>query len=254
MSEIPVLSLIFLLGLLFGSFYNVVGLRVPKGESIIQPPSHCPGCQQKLSACDLIPVLSYLLAKGKCRSCQMTISPIYPVMELFTGIFFALTYWRFDYSTETLVGLGFVSLLVIITVSDLKYRLIPDKVVFPFLGLFLVARFFIHPTQTYWMHLLAMAIGFGLFLLIAIVTRGEGMGGGDIKLFAVIGLVLGVKLLFVSIFLSSLLGALVGILLILLKKANRKSSIPFGPFIAVGSLLAYLYGEAITTWYVALLF
>lgn len=241
-------TLFFLYGLIFGSFFNVMGLRIPKKESISRPPSHCPSCNNRLQARDLIPVLSYLINRRKCRFCQQPISSIYPIMELITGILFVLTYHFLGFTWEMLIALLFISLLVIITVSDLAYRIISDKVVFPFLGLFLILRFFIHPNETYVSHLIGMALGFGLFLLIAIVSRG-GMGGGDIKLMAVVGLFLGYPLLFVTILFSTFLGTAYGILVMLLKGASRKTEIPFGPFIALASVVVLFSGYDIIDWY-----
>jgi prepilin signal peptidase PulO-like enzyme (type II secretory pathway) len=242
--------LFFLLGILFGSFFNVVGLRVPKKESIIAPPSHCPSCKQQLTPSQLIPILSYLLSKGRCRSCQAVISRIYPVMELLTGVIFAFVYLTYGQSWNTLMGILFASLLVIITVSDLAYHLIPNKVVLPFLGLFLILRFFFHSEYTYANHLFGMVAGFVLFLLLAILSRG-GIGGGDIKLYAVVGLFLGTPLLLLSILLSTLLGSLYGVFLMLCKGAGRRTAIPFGPFIGMGAITSFLIGDRIITWYVS---
>jgi prepilin signal peptidase PulO-like enzyme (type II secretory pathway) len=242
------LTLFFLLGLLFGSFFNVAGLRIPKKQSIITPPSHCPACRTRLTPRELIPVVSYLVNRGKCRTCKAVISPIYPVMELVTGLSFSLVYDAYEFSPETLMGLLFASLLVIITVSDLTYRLIPDRVIVPFLVLFLLLRLFIHPDYSYGNHLIGMAVGFGLFLLLAVLSRG-GVGGGDIKLYAVVGLFLGTPLLVLSVLLSTLSGTVYGVLLMLTKGAGRKTEIPFGPFIALGAMLSFLYGESIIDWY-----
>jgi prepilin signal peptidase PulO-like enzyme (type II secretory pathway) len=241
--------LFFIYGLIFGSFFNVIGLRIPKKESIISPPSHCPNCDTRLTARDLIPVLSYFLNGRKCRTCKTSISPIYPVMELITGILFAGLYYKYGFTWELLMAILFASLLVIITVSDLAYRIIPDKIVFPFLGLFLILRFFIHPAESFISHLIGMVLGFGIFLLIATISRG-GMGGGDIKLFAVIGLYFGYPLLLLTILLSTLLGSIYGILLIVGKGAGRKTEVPFGPFIALGSLCALFFGSDIIQWYI----
>ncbi|WP_047155103.1 prepilin peptidase [Aneurinibacillus tyrosinisolvens] len=248
MSQSIYFFLFFVYGLIFGSFFNVVGLRLPKKQSIISPPSHCPKCNTRLSARDLIPVFSYFINGKKCRICKESISPIYWVIELATGILFAAVFYFYGFTMETLMVLLFVSLLVIITVSDLAYRIIPDKVVFPFLALFLILRFFIHPHESYVSHLIGMVLGFTVFLLVAIVSRG-GMGGGDIKLFAVVGLFLGYPLLLLTILLSTLFGALYGILLIVFVEAGRKTEVPFGPFIAIGSLCAVFWGESIIQWY-----
>ncbi|USG64668.1 prepilin peptidase [Brevibacillus ruminantium] len=251
--EYLISSILFLLGLLFGSFYNVVGLRVPQGESVVLPPSHCRSCGHRLGPLDLVPVLSFLLRKGKCHYCQAKVSPLYPLMEGLCGLAFVLVFVKHGWSAETILGLLFVSMLVIVSVSDLAYRLIPDKITLPALALFLILRFWIHPDQPYWMHLLAGVVGFGLFFLLTVLSRG-GVGGGDIKLFAVVGLFLGLPLLALAIFLSALLGTLFGLGLMLLRGGGRKTQVPFGPFIAAGSLLAYLAGDSILDWYLRLFF
>jgi prepilin signal peptidase PulO-like enzyme (type II secretory pathway) len=230
-----------------------VGLRIPNKQSIIAPPSHCPACRTRLTPRELVPVVSYLATRGRCRTCQAVISPLYPVMELTTGLAFALVYAVYGFSAETLMGLLFASLLVIITVSDLAYRLIPDRVIVPFLVLFLLLRLFIHPDFSYVNHLVGMAVGFGLFLLLAVLSRG-GVGGGDIKLYAVVGLFLGTPLLLLSILLSTLSGTVYGVLLMLAKGVGRKTEIPFGPFIALGAMISFLYGESIIDWYLQVFF
>ncbi|MED4570670.1 prepilin peptidase [Brevibacillus agri] len=251
MLQLPLSISFFLLGLLFGSFYNVVGLRVPKKQSIIYPPSHCPTCKRRLLPGELIPVISYLLAKGRCKGCKTAISPLYPVMEGLTGLGFVLVYLRYDLTWETLLGMLFVSLLSIITVADLTYRLIPNKVLLLFFLLFLVMRFFWpYGDASYVAHLIGMAAGFLFFFLLAVITRG-GMGGGDTKLFAVIGMFLSPTLLFLTVFLSSAFGAMYGLFLLAIRRATRKSMIPFGPFIALGAVTAYLYGSAIVDWYLS---
>ncbi|WP_110111497.1 A24 family peptidase [Bacillus sp. CGMCC 1.16541] len=238
---------LFILGLTLGSFYNVVGLRVAAGESIVRPRSSCPGCGHVLGARELIPVLSYMIQKGKCRSCQARISPLYPMMELLTGLLFVLSFHLIGFQLELFVALTLVSLLIIITVSDLRYMIISDKVLLFFLPLFIVERVFI-PLTPWWDMLIGAVVGFGLLLLIAIVSKG-GMGGGDIKLYGVIGLVLGWKLVLVSFFLATLLGAIFGLFGMMIGKVQRGKPMPFGPFIALGVLIAYFYGTALLNWY-----
>ena len=132
----------FIFGSVFGSFFNVVGLRIPKGESIVQPPSHCTNCNRQLTALDLIPIVSWLFLRGKCGGCKTEISIIYPAIELAAGLLFAFTYVRLGFSYELIVGLLFISMLVIITVSDFAYMIIPDKILI-FFGIFIVlARVF----------------------------------------------------------------------------------------------------------------
>jgi leader peptidase (prepilin peptidase) / N-methyltransferase len=240
---------IFIYGLILGSFYNVVGLRIPFKESIVKPRSACPKCKHTLTPLELIPVLSYLIQGGKCRKCKSRISPLYPIMELLTGILFVIVPLALGWTNEIWVGWTLVSLFIIITVSDIKYMLIPDKILLFFAGIFLVERIFI-PLSPWWDSLLGAAVGFSLLLLISIVSKG-GMGGGDIKLYALIGFVLGTKLVLMSLFISTLLGALIGIIGIMIGAFERKKPIPFGPFIAVGTLIAYFYGNTIFNAYLS---
>lgn len=164
----------FIFGTVFGSFFNVVGLRVPKKESIVTPPSHCTACDRRLTALDLVPVLSYILLRGKCRSCGVGISPIYMVTELVTGVLFTVAYWRIGLELELAVALLFISLLVIINVSDIAYMLIPDKILLFFLPLLVLGRV-LSPLEPWWDSILGAAIGFGILLLIAVISKG-GMG------------------------------------------------------------------------------
>lgn len=239
-------------GVLFGSFYNVVGLRVPKGQSIVSPRSACPTCGNQLKSLELIPVLSYLLQGGKCRVCKTGISPIYPIIELLTGVLFATAPLVVGWSGELIIALTLISLFIIIFVSDIAYMIIPDKVLLVFAGIFLLERLFI-PLTPWWDSLLGAAIGFGLLLIIAVVSKG-GMGGGDIKLFALIGFVVGVKILLLAFFLSTLLGAVFGLFGMALKLVKKGKPIPFGPFIAIGTLLAYYFGDTVIQAYLNLFF
>lgn len=244
--------LIYIYGLVLGSFYNVVGLRVPLKESIITPRSSCPKCKHTLTPIELIPVLSFLIQRGKCRQCQARISPLYPVMELLTGVLFVVVPLSLGWTAEIWVGWTLVSLFIIITVSDVKYMLIPDKILLFFAGVFLLERIFI-PLSPWWDSLLGAAIGFTLLLVISMVSNG-GMGGGDIKLYALLGFVLGTKLVLMSFFFATLLGALIGMIGIGVGLVERKKPIPFGPFIATGTLIAYFYGNTIFNAYLNLFF
>lgn len=239
--------LFFILGLIFGSFFNVVGLRVPKKESIVWPGSHCPACGQSLTSIELIPVISYVVQKGKCRRCQTPISPIYPLMELISGILFVFAYIQVGWTAELLFALSFISLLVIIFISDVTYMIIPDKVLIFFAGLFVVERLFI-PIGSWWDALLGAAVGFGLLLFIAIVSKG-GMGGGDIKLFALLGFALGTKLVLLTLFFATLIGAVFGGIGMLTRKLSKKQAIPFGPFIAIAAIIVYFFGTYMLEWY-----
>lgn len=238
---------IFLYGLILGSFYNVVGLSVPINHSFTTRRSACPNCQKTLLAIELIPVLSYLIQGGKCCGCKARISPLYPIIELLTGILFVIAFIVFGWQSELIVGLTLISLFMIITVSDLKYMLIPDKILLVFAGIFLIERIFI-PLTPWWDSLLGSVIGFTLLLIIAIVSKG-GMGGGDIKLFALIGFVVGTKTMLLSFMLATFYGAFFGIIGLLFKLVKRGNPIPFGPFIAAGTLTAYFFYEEIIGWY-----
>jgi leader peptidase (prepilin peptidase) / N-methyltransferase len=244
-------SLLIIYGLLFGSFFNVVGLRVPLKQSIVSPRSACPTCGHQLKSYELIPVISYLLQKGKCRGCQSRISPIYPFFELLTGILFATAPLVFGWSGELVVALTLISMFIIITVSDIHYMIIPDKILIWFAGIFLLERIFI-PLTPWWDSLLGAVTGFTLLLIIALVSKG-GMGMGDVKLYALLGFVLGFKLVFLSFFFSTLFGAVIGGLALLFKIVKRKQPIPFGPFIAAGTLTAYYWGSDLIDLYLQFL-
>ena len=239
--------LAFIFGLVFGSFFNVVGLRVPKKQSIAYPPSHCPSCERQLTAIDLLPVLSYVLLRGKCRTCQAKVSPIYPSMELLTGILFALAYVHFGLTAEFFVALLFISMLVCITVSDIAYMLIPNKILLFFLPLLVVGRIF-SPLTPWWDSLLGAVVGFGMLYIVALLSRG-GMGGGDIKLFFVIGIVLGTVKTLLTLAFASAIGLVIGIIVLRMTKKGRKTPVPFGPSIALAAIILYFYGEHIITWY-----
>lgn len=241
---------VFIYGLIFGSFFNVVGLRVPMKESIIKPRSHCPKCNHTLGPLELIPVVSYLIQGGKCRRCKAPVSPLYPVMELITGLLFAAAPLIIGWSYELIIAWTLISLLVIIFISDFKYMLIPDKILLVFAAIFLVERILL-PLSPWWDSAAGAAVGFTLLLLIAIISKG-GMGGGDIKLFALIGFVLGVKLVLLSFFLATLFGALFGLIGMLLGKVKKGKPMPFGPYIALGTMAAYFYGHRLLEWYLYL--
>jgi leader peptidase (prepilin peptidase) / N-methyltransferase len=242
---------ILFLGLLLGSFYNVVGLRVPEGKSIVAPRSSCPKCGHQLTALELIPVLSYLFQRGKCRQCKIGISPVYPFFEFLTGLLFAAAFLMTGWNFELVIALTLISLFIIITVSDLAYMIIPDKVLLVFAGFFALERIYL-PLMPWWDSLIGAAAGFILLLLIAFASKG-GMGCGDIKLFALIGFAVGFKLMLLAFFFSTFFGAFFGIIGLLFGLVKKKEPIPFGPFIAIGTLTAYFFGENIVDWYLNLL-
>lgn len=238
----------FLFGLILGSFFNVVGLRVPVKESIVTPPSHCPNCNKRIKAYDLIPVISYVILGGKCRYCKEKVSVLYPIMELATGVLFAIALLVVGWSKELFIAIPFLSLCIIIFVSDLKYMLIPDKILLVFGVYFVTIRLFIVPTDPWWDALLGAIVGFTILFIIALISNG-GMGGGDIKFFALLGLIVGwVGVILILVF-ASFLGAVIGGAAMLMKKVKRGQPIPFGPFIITAAIITYFYGETILQWY-----
>lgn len=246
-----IISLLFIYGITLGSFYNVIGIRVPLKQSIVAPRSACPICGHQLKAYELIPLVSYIIQKGKCRDCKSRISPVYPIMELLTGVLFATAPLVIGWSGELVVALALISMFIIIIVSDIHYMIIPDKVLLWFAGIFLIARI-IWPLSPWWDSLLGAVTGFTLLLIIALVSNG-GMGFGDVKLYALLGFILGVKLVLLSFFLSTLFGAVIGGVAMLLKIVKRRQPIPFGPFIAAGTLAAYYWGIQLIEMYIRLL-
>lgn len=242
---------IFMCGLLLGSFFNVVGLRVPVKKSIAKPRSSCPECKHVLKAYELVPVFSYLLQGRKCRRCGRRISILYPAGELATALLFTVSYWKFGWTPELVIAWGLISLVIIIFISDIVYMLIPDKVLLFFGSLFIVLRI-IWPLNPWWDSLVGAASGFSLLLLLAIVSKG-GMGGGDIKLYAVLGLVLGTKLALMSFFVATLLGGILGGIAMLAGILKKGNPIPFGPFIGAAILIVYFYHEELTEWYLSFL-
>ncbi|MGX1899976.1 prepilin peptidase [Thermolongibacillus altinsuensis] len=248
-----IIVMVFIFSLLFGSFFNVVGLRVPKGESIVRPRSHCPSCERTLTAWELIPVVSYVVQKGKCRGCGVRISPLYPFVELSTAILFTISPLLVGWSKELVVSWTLISLLMIIFVSDVRYMLIPDKILLFFAPLFLLERLWLSPLAPWWDAFLGALVGFGVLFLIALISKG-GMGGGDIKLFALVGLVLGIKMTLLAFFLSTLYGTIFGLIGMAIGKVKRGQPMPFGPAIVVGTLTAYFFGQSILKLYMQFIF
>ncbi|MFB9974247.1 prepilin peptidase [Allobacillus sp. SKP2-8] len=243
---------IAVLGLILGSFYNVVGLRIPNGESIVHPPSHCPSCNNRLKPMELIPVFSYMTLGGKCRNCQSKISPIYPFFEALTAVLFVFAFYQIGFNWNLLIAWSLISLLIIISISDIHTQLIPDWILIFFFLLIGVLRVFV-PTEPWYDAYLGAIVGFAILLALAVISRG-GMGGGDIKLYAVIGLALGMQNTILSLLLAAFLGTIIGLILMPFGKVKRGVPFAFGPFIAIGALLAYFYGDLMIDWYVTTFF
>ncbi|WP_048600479.1 prepilin peptidase [Rubeoparvulum massiliense] len=239
----------FILGTCLGSFYQVVGTRIPEKGSMIAPPSHCAECKHRLGWRELIPILSYLWQRGRCRHCESRISPLYPIMELLTGVLYAYAFYRFGWSGQFLMAGSIIALLVMITVSDLLYMLIPNKILLFFAGWFTLVRFF-YPFAPWKQMIIGAIVGFLLLLIIAMISRG-GMGGGDIKLFALIGYLLGWKGVLATLFLSSLYGTIIGLFGMLRGNVQRGKPFPFGPSIALGMLTLLFFSEDLYALYLS---
>lgn len=243
--------LAFLIGITAGSFLNVCIYRIPAGKSVVFPASHCVSCGKKLGVMELVPVLSYFYLQGRCRSCGAPFSWQYPLIELITGLLFVLTWMQFGNSWATPAGWVFVSILVVVTVTDLRHGIIPNKVIIAgfVMGLPLIAF------QS-WEALKLGAVAClaaGIFMLaLAEISRG-GMGGGDVKLSALMGLFLGPSGVVIALFLAFLAGGLAGAVLLITGVKKRKDPIPFGPFLAAGGLAALLWGERLVGWYLSFL-
>ena len=257
--------IIFIMGLVVGSFLNVCIYRLPLEQSLSFPPSHCQHCQSPVKKYDLIPVLSWLLLGGKCRQCGMKISYIYPLVELLTALMFVWAYVATNSNLELMRALSLVSFFIVITVIDFQHQLILDKLLIPMaivgVGFNVLINENLLAGYNYGAELLTVSyaemalgsiIGGGLLLIIAIVSNG-GMGGGDVKLATVLGLWLGWQYNITLLLLSFILGGIICSLLLLLKIRSRKDYIPFGPFITLAGWLVYLYGKEIINWYWSLM-
>lgn len=242
--------LFFLYGLIFGSFFNVVGLRVPKGSLFSQTRSYCDTCERTLTWKELIPVFSYLFQKGKCRKCGEEISLLYPIMELATGILAALTYYMFGWGPELLLGILLISLIIPVTVSDIAYRRIPNKLLLFFTPLFIIYRL-VFPLDSMGQGLIGAGFAFLLIFLIMVLSKG-GMGAGDLKYFTLLGFIFGFKQFLLLFFLAVLYGTVGGIIQMKRTDGNRKMAIPFGPYIGMAAVTVFFYSEKIIQMYLSL--
>jgi leader peptidase (prepilin peptidase)/N-methyltransferase len=281
--------IIFILGLIVGSFLNCVIFRLEKEESFLMGRSYCPKCGHKLNWRDLVPILSFIFLKGRCYYCKEKISWQYPIVEISTALIFLLI---FNFSALGGSALGWQSIsslpqpyfnlifisylflvfcfLMVIFVSDLKTFIIPDKIIFPAIAVVFIYRVFGFLELNHWkfienwnleienlnisLNYLYSGIAAGLFfLLIFLVSRGKWMGFGDVKLAFFMGLFLGFPKILVALFLSFFLGAIIGIGLVLTEKKKLKSEIPFGPFLIIGTFIAFFWGSGIANWYFNLL-
>lgn len=258
-------SFVFLAGLIFGSFFNVLICRIPEKKSILWPPSHCPKCKKSIKPWENIPIISYLFLRGRCSSCKNRISIIYPVIELITAIFSVILWYLLvkpiansPISWQTVTGILFYSLflllLIPIAVIDLKHYIIPDAFTLPLIITGLLFSFIpsgITPLQS----LIGITGGGGILYLIGwigkiLFKKGDAMGGGDIKLMAATGAFFGLKSAFMGIVFGAFIGSIAGIIMLSSKKISSDHHIPFGPFLSAGIWIAIFAGDQILQWYV----
>ena len=270
-------AFVLLFGMILGSFLNVCIVRIPSGKSIVLPASACPQCGAAIRPYDNIPVLSYFILGGKCRGCKTRISPMYPAVELLTGLLFLACYLAFGLTVEALKWAVFSAILVVLIFTDLRERLLPDVVNYTGFGLALALSLFEKPTDgtAQWvsMHLFAFpppppvlsfadalfgaAMGSGLLWLVSEAyfrLRGrEGMGFGDVKMMLMAGAFLGVKRTLLTILAGSLLGSILGIAFILSRRKDSDYELPFGTFLGLAAILAVFFGTPLVNWYQSLL-
>jgi leader peptidase (prepilin peptidase)/N-methyltransferase len=242
-------AFIVLVGAVVGSFLNVCIYRIPAGRSLIFPPSTCPGCGHRIRFYDNVPILSYFLLKRKCRHCGQKISPRYLVVEVLTAAAALLLFRLYDLSLPFLATFVFTAVLIVITFIDLEHGIIPDVITLPGIPLFLLLAVFIMGVP-FVDALLGMASGAGILYLVAVgyefITKREGMGGGDINLFAMLGAFFGWQSLIFILFASSLIGSMVGLWVIVAKKGDMKYAVPFGPFLSAAAMAYVFFGYAAT--------
>jgi len=267
----------FLFGLAIGSFLNVCIVRIPGRKSIVLPASACPKCGAAIRPYDNIPMVSYLLLGGKCRSCKERISPMYPLVELLTGALFLGSYLTFGLTPEALKWAAFSAIMIVLVFTDLRERILPDVVNFTGLGIGLAISFFMPPADgsAKWLAnrifafpppapvlsfvdaLLGAAIGGALLWLVAEayfrLRHREGMGLGDVKMMLMAGAFLGAKRTLLTIFAGSLLGSVLGLVFILTRRRQSDYQLPFGSFLGMAALLVVFFGTPVVNWYLSLL-
>jgi len=242
---IILIIIVFLYGITIGSFLNVCIYRLPAGQSVILTRSHCTKCEKDIRFYDLIPIISYIFLNGKCRFCSEKISIRYPIIELLNGILYIIAFLKFGISAETILYCLLSSVLLVIVIIDYEHQIIPNELVIVTIAI----GIFYNILKGEIVH---QIIGFfaasSILYLIAIISKG-GIGGGDIKMVAAFGFCIGWQKILLSLFLGSLVGSVVAIYLMFYKNYNRKTAVPFGPFIAIGIYISIMYGTDLINWY-----
>jgi leader peptidase (prepilin peptidase)/N-methyltransferase len=245
-----VVAFVALFGLVIGSFLNVVIARVPERRSLVRPGSACPGCGNPIAWYDNLPVVSFFALAGRCRACAAPISWRYPFVESLTAALFVLAWVVFASSlVEFFIAAVLLSALIAVTVIDLQYQIIPDAITVPGVVVGLLAS--LVRERVSWLEaLLGVLVGTMLFVAVIVLSRG-GMGGGDLKLGAMLGAFLGWKALLVALFVAVLVGGAMAVMLLATRRLARKDAIPFGPFLALGGTVALFWGNALVAWYLS---
>ena len=242
----------FIFGIAVGSFLNVCIFRLPLEQSIVTPGSHCFSCKKPIPFYDNIPLISFILLKGKCRHCKVPFSFQYPLVELLTGIFALACVFRWGFTMNALGIFIFVAALIVITFIDFEHKIIPDVISLPGILYGLVAAFVLQRIS-FVDSLLGGLLGGGSLLLVAglyyLLTKQEGMGLGDVKLLAMMGTFLGWQSILFIVMIGSISGAVIGVTAMIIKKKGRKYAIPFGPFLSLGAVAYLFYGREIIYWY-----
>ncbi|MBN1547961.1 MAG: prepilin peptidase [Syntrophaceae bacterium] len=235
------------IGAVIGSFLNVCIWRMPREESIVFPASHCPACSHPIRFFDNVPIVSWLILRGRCRDCGEPISFRYPMVEALSATLAVALFWKYGWSLQLLCAFLFTAALIVIAFVDIDYQIIPDVISLPGIPLCLLAAVFVMDVP-FLEALIGLLVGGGILYIIAVgyewVTKREGMGGGDIKLLAMLGAFFGWKSLVFIVLCSSLTGAIVGITVMLLKGRDMKYAVPFGPFLALGAIAYFFLGDA----------
>ena len=253
MTTLPFVFVLAAFGLLVGSFLNVCIYRVPRGESIVWPASRCTDCGRNLAWYENVPVVSWLLLRGRCRTCGAAISSMYPLVELVTAVLFAASAALYGPSGLLAVRLAFGCALIVLFAIDLRLRVLPNVITLPGIAVGLVASWFLPPG---WLSsLIGAAAGAGILFAIAEAycrVRGQdGLGMGDVKMLAMIGAFLGWPLMILTLVFASFAGSIVGVTLIASGRGSMQAALPFGTFLAVGALVAAAAGDPILAWYLA---
>lgn len=243
----------FAIGLAIGSFLNVCSFRLPRGESVVWPGSRCPRCERRLSWSETLPIVGYLWLRGRCRTCGNVIGMTYPLVEVATGCLFVFHYLQFSWQPLLLVRLLFCCAMVVLFVTDLRDRLLPNMVTLPGIGIGLAASVFLDAEPSWRSAVVGAAVGGGGLFVLAeayyYVRKEDGLGRGDVKMLAMIGAFLGWQHTFLTLMLASIGGSVVGVVMLALRLGGRRYALPFGSFLAIAAIIMSTGGDVLVDWY-----